>query len=327
MKYRKLGQTGLEISEIGFGAWGIGGGWGSKDDAEAVKSLQHAFNAGVNFYDTAYAYGDGHSEELIGRAFKGCREKIVIASKVPPKTLRWPTLDSEPVKETFPARWIVDCTERTLQKLGTDHIDLQQLHAWSDPYVEQAEWHEAMCRLRKDGKVLHFGVSANDWEPYNTVRLVESGMCDSVQVIYNIFEQRPAEKLLPAALKHNVGIIVRVPFEEGLLTGKFRPDHKFEEGDWRGDWLTPERLEAAEPKVKALEAELDSETCDLPALALKFVLAHPAVSTVIPGMRSCRHVDANCAVSGAQVLSPARVDGLKRHAFVHGWTYPWSQKK
>ncbi|MGQ9628723.1 MAG: aldo/keto reductase [bacterium] len=327
MRYRKLGRTGLSVSEIGYGGWGIGGGWGPRDDSEALRALGRALDLGVNFFDTALGYGDGHSEELIGRAVAGRRDKVVIATKIPPKTFRWPVLPHEPVSETFPKDWVIECTERSLKNLGTDYIDVQQLHAWTDPYNRQLDWYEGLERLREQGKVRYFGVSANDWDPYGPVNLVKSGRIDSVQVIYNIFEQRPEEELLPAALEHNVGIIVRVPFEEGLLTGRFGPDHKFPEGDWRGKWLTPDRLREASRRVERLRAFLRDDRPTLASLALKFVLSHPAVSTVIPGMRSVPHVEENCRASDGRLLSEGELAELKAHTFVHGWRYPWSQEK
>ena len=325
MRYRKLGRTDIEVSEIGFGGWGIGGGWGYRDDDGALWALKRALDLGVTFFDTAMGYGNGHSERLIGRAVAGVRDRVVIATKISPKTKRWPVLPHEPVSETFPADWIVECTENSLKNLGTDYIDVQQLHAWTPPYTEQLEWCEALSRLKEQGKVRAFGVSANDWDPYGPVDLVKSGMIDSVQVIYNIFEQRPAEQLLPGALEHGVGIIVRVPFEEGLLTGKMGPGYQFDEGDWRAKWLTAERLEEAARRVAALKPFLAEDRPTLAALALKFCLSHSAVSTVIPGMRRVEHVEANCAVSDAKLLSAEEVEALGAHAFAHGWSYPWSQ--
>lgn len=324
MKYRTLGRTGIKVSEIGFGGWGIGGGWGHRDDALAEKALNAAFDQGVNFYDSALGYGD--SEKIIGRVFKNRRDKVVLTSKVPPKTYKWPVLDHEPLETTFPASWIIECTEKSLKSYGTDHLDVQQFHSWVDPYVKLDEWYQAVDKLKKDGKIRAWGVSANDWDPYNTVGLVESGKADTIQVIYNVFEQRPAEKLLPAARKHNVGIIVRVPFEEGLLTGKIRPGHKFEDNDWRAEFLTSERLKEAEPHIKAVEAQLDSTYKDLPTLALKFVLAHEVVSTVIPGMRRPAHVGTNTAVSDLPALPAAKVKALQALKWYHGWPYPWAQK-
>ncbi len=327
MYYRRLGRTGIEVSEIGFGGWGIGGGWGRQDDAEATRALKRALELGVTFFDTALGYGNGHSEQLIGRAVADVRDRVVIATKIPPKTYRWPVLPHEPLSETFPADWIIECTERSLRNLNTDYIDVQQLHAWTPPYLTQLEWYEALTRLKEQGKIRAFGVSANDWDPYGPVELVRSGLIDTVQVIYNIFEQRPAEQLLPAALEHNVGIIVRVPFEEGLLTGKMGPDYVFDEGDWRARWLTPERLQEAARRVEALKSFLSDKCPTLPILALKFVLSHPAVSTVIPGMRRVAHVEADCAASDGRLLSAEELEALKEHAFVHGWKYPWSQEQ
>jgi aryl-alcohol dehydrogenase-like predicted oxidoreductase len=325
MQYRRLGRTGIEVSEIGYGGWGIGGGWGDQDDEEALRALKRALDLGVTFFDTALGYGNGHSERLIGRAVADVRDRVVIATKIPPKTSRWPVLPHEPVSETFPAEWVVECTEKSLRNLDTDYIDVQQLHAWTPPYTEQLEWYEALTRLKEQGKIRAFGVSTNDWDPYGSVGLIQSGLTDSVEVIYNIFEQRPAEKLLPAALEHDVGIIVRVPFEEGLLTGKMGPGHVFDEGDWRAEWLTPGRLEEAARRVEALEPFLAGDRPTLAALALKFCLSHPAVSTVIPGMRRIAHVEANCAVSDGRLLSEGEVEALGVHAFAHGWSYPWSQ--
>lgn len=324
MKYRTLGKTGIKVSEISFGGWGIGGGWGTKDDAMAEKALNLAFDRGVNMYDSAMLYGD--SEKIIGRVFKDRRDKVVLTSKIPPKTKGFPVLDHEPIETTFPADWIIECTENSLKAYGTDYIDVQQFHAWVDPYVQLDEWYQAIDKLKKAGKIRAWGVSANDWDPYNTVGLVESGKADTIQVIYNVFEQRPAEKLLPAAKKHNVGIIVRVPFEEGLLTGKIRKGHKFDDGDWRASFLTDERLAEAEPHVQAVEAQLDDTYKDLPTLALKFVLAHEAVSTVIPGMRRPAHVEANTAASDLPELSAAKVKALEAIKWYHGWPYPWAQE-
>jgi aryl-alcohol dehydrogenase-like predicted oxidoreductase len=325
MQYRSLGRTGISISEIGFGAWGIGGGWGDKDDEEALNALRRAFDLGINFYDTALGYGNGHSEGLIAKAFRGRRDKIVIASKVPPKTYRWPALPDQPLSQVFPRDWIIRCTEQSLKNLNTEYLDLQQLHAWTDAYMQQTEWLEAFETLKKQGKIRASGVSANDWDPYGAVNLVKSGWIDSVQVIYNLFEQRPQEQLLPAALEHNVGILARVPFEEGLLTGKLGPGYAFDKDDWRANWLTQERLVEAKRRVDALVPFLAPDRPSLAALALKFILSHPAVSTTIPGMRKIKNVEENAAASDGLLLDAATLAELHKHAFAHGWAYPWSQ--
>jgi aryl-alcohol dehydrogenase-like predicted oxidoreductase len=323
MQYRALGNSGLEVSEIGFGAWGIGG-WGERDDEEAQRALRQAFDLGINFYDTALGYGDGHSEKLIGEAFKRQREQVIIASKIPPKNWRWPVTDQNPVEETFPAEWVVEATEKSLKNLGTDYIDVQQLHAWTDAYTRQDEWLEGFRRLKEAGKVRAFGISVNDWDPYGGENLARSGLADSIQVIYNIFEQRPAERLLPAALEGQTGIIVRVPFEEGLLTGMLGPGYRFAPGDWRGEWLDEERLRESAARVEALRPFLAPDRPTLPILALKFALSHPAVSTVIPGMRRSAHVEANVQASDGKLLDQETLDKLREHAFTHGWSYPWS---
>jgi aryl-alcohol dehydrogenase-like predicted oxidoreductase len=324
MKYRRLGKTNLMISEIGFGAWGIGGGWGIQDDAGALSALRHAFELGVNFYDTAAVYGDGHSETLIGQAFQGQREKVVIASKIPPKTYKWPVTPGTSLAETFPREWIIECTERTLKNLGTDYLDLQQLHAWTDDFTTRLEWRDAFEELKKQGKIRAYGVSVNDWDPYGGVNLVKAGLVDSVQVIYNIFEQRPDGLLLPAALENGVGILARVPFEEGVLTGAFKPGHVFEPGDWRKEWLTPERLEIANQKLDRLREFLDENAPDLATLALKFILSNPAVTSTIPGMRKLRNVEANVRASDGSDLAPLVLEKLREQAFWHGWYYPWN---
>ena len=326
MQYRQFGRTELSVSDIGFGCWQLGGGWGRQDDREGIRALQVAFDKGVTFYDTAMAYGNGHSEQILGKVFKKGRDKIKIASKISPEINIWPALDTDPVEKSFAAEWIVECTEKSLKRLNTDYIDIQQFHCWADPWLESGDWLQAVEKLKKEGKIRYFGVSTNDWDPYNTVSLIESDLIDSVQVIYNLFDQRAAEKLLPAALKHQVGIIVRVPFEEGLLTGKFKPGVQWEKGDWRANWMTDERLKTATPRIEALQQESKEFGLDLPSLSLQFILAHPAVSVVIPGMRKVEHVKANTAVSDLAPLSQDVLDRLYEHKWYHGWLYPWDRR-
>ena len=326
MKQRTLGKTGIRVSEIGFGAWSIGGGWGPRDDQEAIECLQKAFDKGITHFDTALGYGNGHSEELIGKALGSHRSEITVSTKVPTKTGLWPALSDESIEDVFPTDYIIECTETSLRNLGMDYVDVQQLHAWTPSWVKEDAWLEAANKLKEQGKIRAFGVSANDWDPYGPVTLIESGLIDTVQVIYNIFEQRPSEKLLPAAIAHGVGVIVRVPFEEGLLTGKFRAGHQFADGDWRASWMTPERLEEAEPHILQVEKALSNRAPDMATLALKFILDHPAVSTVIPGMRRIAHVEANAAASGEPRLSAEDLTRLYASKWYHGWTYPWDRR-
>jgi len=324
MKYRALGRTGLQVSEIGFGTWGMGD-WMPRDDAGAVSALCRGFDVGITFYDTALAYGDGHGEELLRKAFGGRRDQVVIASKIPPKSYHWPVRDSDRLSDTFPAEWIIRSTEQSLRNLGADYIDLQLLHAWTGAYQALPEWREALLSLKQQGKIRAFGISANDWDPYGTVDLVRSGLVDCVQVIFNIFEQRPLERLFPAAEESDTGVVVRVPFEEGLLTGVIGPGHRFAEGDWRADWLTPERISEGARRVTRLERFLAPDRPTLALLALKFVLSQPVVGSVIAGMRRLAHVDANAAASDGQLLDEETLRGLRAHAFAHGWQWPWSE--
>jgi aryl-alcohol dehydrogenase-like predicted oxidoreductase len=311
MLLRTLGRTGLRVSEIGFGAWGIGGSWwGGTDDAEALKALIRAQELGVNFYDTAYVYGDGHSERLIARAFAESGRRGFVASKVPPKNREWPARPV-PLHETFPADWIVACTERSLTNLNTDCLDVQQLHVWHDDWAEAADWREAVHQLKAEGKIRFFGLSINDYEPENCLKAIRTGLVDTIQVIYNLFEQAPAERLFPACREHGVGLIVRVPFDEGGLTGTLRPDTTFQKGDFRADYFRGERLREVCERAKAFDFLLRDGISTPAEAALKFCLTDPAVSTVIPGMRKVRHVEANVRVSDGMLLSPEELVKLK----------------
>ncbi len=331
MQYRTMGRTGWQITEIGFGAWGIGGGWGALDDAGAKQALHRYLDAGGNFLDTAYGYGDGHSEQIIGEVLRerGANAasdsgRIYVASKVPPKTMKWPLRPDVSVKDSYPVDWVVQCAERSLKNLGVDTLDLLQLHAWTDEYNKQLDWYEALVKLREQGKVRAFGVSINDYVPESGVRLAQSGRVDAIQVIYNIFEQTPEHALFPAAQENGVGILVRVPFEEGALTGTLRPGATFHDDDWRGKYFTPERLALVEQHVTPLKGLLDAQTPSLALLALRFCLHHPAVSSVLPGMRRLSNVDANMTAPEVS-LAPEKLEALRAAAWQHGWVYPWSE--
>jgi aryl-alcohol dehydrogenase-like predicted oxidoreductase len=321
MEYRVLGKTKWKVSEIGFGGWGIGASWwGSTDDKESLAALKAAWDAGITFYDTAYVYGDGHSEELMAQALRG--KDAIIATKIPPKNQQWPPTPKTKIQDAFPSDWIVSCTERSLQKLSREAIDLTQLHVWTDAWIDRDEWKEAVARLKKQGKIRAFGVSINDHDPNSALKLVASGLVDTVQVIYNIFDQAPAEQLFPLCQKHNVGVIVRVPFDEGGLTGTLTKDTKFEKGDFRGQYFRGSNLTDTVARVEKLKSFLGNGTATMPDLALKFVLSHPAVSVVIPGMRKPRHVEANVRVSGAGLLDKKKLEQLKAHAWqrnFYGW--------
>lgn len=318
--YRTLGRTGLRVSEIGYGAWGIGkSGWVGAEDEESLAALQKAIDLGLNFIDTALAYGDGHSERLVGQVVRGHSEPIYVASKVPPKNGQWPARAGVPVAEAFPGDYIVACTERSLRNLGLDAIDVQQLHVWQDEWVGQGDWLEAVGRLKEQGKIRFFGVSINDHEPENALRLIASGAVDTVQVIYNAFDQSPEDRLFPACREHNVGVIVRVPLDEGGLTGRVTPESRFDEGDFRASYFRDDRKREVYERVQAIARDLGVAVEDVPELALRYTLSHPAVSTVIPGMRSVRNVERNMAVADGRPLSPGQIEALKRHRWIRNY--------
>lgn len=317
VRHRTLGKTGLEVSELGFGAWGIGGTmWIGADDDESLRALRRAIELGVDFIDTAYGYGDGHSERLVGEAVRISRETVRVASKIPPKNLTWPAPAGVPADEAFPTDWIVTCTERSLRNLGLETIDVQQFHVWSDEWVGQGDWLEGVERLKRDGKIRFFGVSINDHQPENAIRLVESGVVDTVQVIYNLFDQSPEDALFPAVSEANVGVIVRVPFDEGALTGAVRPETTFPDGDFRRSYFAGERKREVWERAEALAADLGVPAEELAEPALRFCLSHPAVSTVIPGMRSTRNVERNVRAAAAGPLDREQLAALRKHRWV-----------
>jgi aryl-alcohol dehydrogenase-like predicted oxidoreductase len=320
MNYRTLGRTGLHVSEIGYGAWGIGKGlWIGASDDESIKALNRAFDLGLNFVDTALGYGDGHSEILVGQAIKERSETIYVATKIPPKNYQWPAQRGVPVQETFPAEHVIECTEQSLKNLGLEAIDVQQFHVWSDEWVNQGDWLEAIQKLKKQGKVKFFGVSINDFQPENAIQLIETGVLDTVQVIYNIFEQSPEDNLFPACELHRVGVIVRVPFDEGSLTGKITPETRFEPTDFRSNYFRDDRKQQVYERVQNIASELGIPLDQMAETALRYVLSHEAVSTVIPGMRSARNVEGNCQAGDGRGLPKERVGQLKAHRWPHNF--------
>lgn len=315
MKYRILGRTDIEVSEVGYGAWGIGGiQWTGGDDDEARKALNLAIDQGLNFIDTALAYGGGHSERLVGEVARSRSEQITIATKIPPKNLTWPA-QPVPLEEVFPPDYIIECTEKSLRNLGVETIDLQQLHVWHDDWANRSEWIEALLKLREQGKVRYFGISINDYQPTNVIKALRTGYIDAVQVIYNIFEQAPQDELYPVCQELNIGVLARVPFDEGGLTGAIKPDTVFPKDDFRSWFFRGDLKQKVFARVEKLRILLGSEAATLPELALRFTLSHDAVSTVIPGMRSTRHVEANIACSDGNILSPELLERLKDFAW------------
>ena len=322
MRYRKLGRTGLEVSEVGIGTWGIGGlDWGSRDDRRSRRALHMAVDSGVNFVDTAYGYGKGRSEALIGQVLRdlGAGPKPIVATKVPLKTGVWPATDDMAVEDCYPGSWIRRCTEKSLRRLGVDRIDLQQFHFWADAWTEHGGWRETVADLKREGKVRFFGVSANDHEPDSVLRVLDTGAMDTVQVIYNVFDQSASERLLPKCAALDIGVIARSPFDEGSLTGTLRADTVFAEDDWRRGYFRGDRLATAAARARGVESVIGAEASSLADGALRFCLSEPAVSTVIPGMRSPGHVGENCAVSDGRLLSAGVLERLRDHAWARNW--------
>lgn len=319
MHYRKFGNTGLKVSDIGYGAWGIGKAmWVGADDSESLRSLHAARDAGVNFFDTALVYGDGHSEQLIARAF-GNSPDIVIASKVPPRDYVWDIQPGSPLRRTFPRQHVFASLDTTLHNLGREQIDIYQFHTWHDDWASEPEWLKTLSELKSSGKVRFVGISIQNHQPANVLRALDTGLIDAVQVIYNIFDQSPEDELFPYCEQHGIGVIVRVPFDEGALTGKLTPDTQFPEGDFRHMYFKDERKRQVWDAVQAIVRDTGITLDELPSLALRFCLTPKAVSTVIPGMRNVRHVAANVAASDAGSLPPAMLAKLRPHRWVRNF--------
>jgi aryl-alcohol dehydrogenase-like predicted oxidoreductase len=319
MKYRQLGRTGLEVSEIGYGAWGIGQSeWMGADDEVSLKSLKAARDAGVNFFDTALAYGMGHSEQLLARAF-GKSNDVIMASKVPPKNFVWPAQPGVPLREVFPKEYVLSSLDQTLKNLGRETVDLYQFHVWNDEWSDNEEWLSTIREIRGSGKARFLGISINDHQPANSLKVLATGLIDTVQVIYNIFDQSPEDELLPYCQKYHIGVLARVPFDEGSLTGKIRPDTSFPEGDFRHQYFGGDRKQQVWERVQRLTKDAAIPLEQLPQFALRFCLSHPAVSTVIPGMRTPAHVASNAAASDAGPLSAAVLAKVRPHRWVRNF--------
>jgi aryl-alcohol dehydrogenase-like predicted oxidoreductase len=316
MRYRKLGRTNWEVSEIGYGAWGIGGKqWLGGSDQESTAALERAIELGLNFIDTALAYGDGHSEKLVGKVAKDAKKKLFIATKVPPQNRLWPARPLIGIEEVFPYNYIVECTEQSLKNLDIEQVDLQQLHVWNPEWIKSDDWRRAFEDLKKSGKVGAVGVSINDHQPDSALELIETGLIDTVQVIYNIFDQSPEKHLFPLAQKKNVGVIARVPFDEGSLTGAINENTKFEPNDFRNFYFRGDRKKEVVERVQALQKDVGLKESPLAEVALRFCISNPAVTTVIPGMRTRRNVEANCPVSDKGSLPEKTLAVLRKHTW------------
>ncbi len=321
MHYRKLGKTGLEVSEIGFGAWAIGGSWGPQNEQDSIAALHKALDLGLNFIDTAAGYGNGKSERIIAQVLKTRPEKVTVATKTPPLPGKWPPSPYDDVDERYPEKYLRENVEVRLRNLQTDCLDVLQLHTWTRAWNRNPRPFEILRKLQAEGKIRAIGVSTPEPDQDSVIDLMRGGWIDTVQVIYNIFEQQPAAELLPVAQDMNVGIIVRVVFDEGSLTGKFTPATQFASDDFRRNYFAGDRLERAAGRADAIKADIADTGLTLAQVALKFALMHPAVSAVIPGIRSVAQAEANTGVSNVAPLSDALMLKLREHRWERGSWY------
>ena len=323
MRKRAFGRTGWQVSEVGYGMWGMGG-WSGSDDGESEQALQLAVDLGCNFFDTAWGYGAGHSEMLLGRLVRANPGRsLFTATKIPPKNMQWPSRRGDVLQNAFPAAHIREYVEKSLANLGLSSLHLIQFHVWEDDWAEDPQWQRAMDDLKREGLVEAVGVSINRWEPANVIRTLRTGCVDAVQVIYNIFDQNPEDELFPICRELNIGVIARVPFDEGSLTGTLTAGSSWPEGDWRNGYFVPENLAASVEHAERLRPLLPPGV-SMPELALRFILCNADVHTVIPGMRKAQHVRANLACSESAPLLPATLQQLRAQRWDRSPT-SWSQ--
>jgi aryl-alcohol dehydrogenase-like predicted oxidoreductase len=312
MKTRRFGRLGWGVSEIGYGMWGMAG-WTGSQDAESLASLQRAIDLGCNFFDTAWAYGDGHSEELLGQALRAnVGKKLYVATKVPPKNRQWPSKREFALDESYPPEYVFDYVDKSLKNLGAESLDLIQYHTWEDGWLDDPRTAHTIEKLRQSGKVRAVGISMNRWEPWNGIRAVKSGLVDAVQVIYNIFDQNPEDELFPACREKDVAVIARVPFDEGTLTGTLTVESKWPADDWRSTYFVPENLLSSVEHADALKYLIPPGS-SMAEMALRFILNNPDVATIIPGMRKIKNVEANTAASGKGPLPAVLHAELQKH--------------
>jgi aryl-alcohol dehydrogenase-like predicted oxidoreductase len=322
MRYRQFGRTGWQVSEIGYGMWGMGG-WSNSDDQQSLESLQASVNQGCNFFDTAYAYGEGRSEKLLGQTVRAnSGQRLYTATKIPPMNKQWPARPESTLKESYPPDHVEEYVHRSLRNADLQSFDLIQFHTWDDNWLRDDRWLYKLDDLRSQKLINAIGISLNRWEPWNGMLAVRTGQIDSVQVVYNIFDQNPEDDLFPACAEMKVAVIARVPFDEGTLTGTLTKESRWPEGDFRNTYFTPEKLIPSVERAEALKETLrhwndeHSSAITMPELALRFILTNPIVSTIIPGMRRLSNVEANIASSDAGPLPADLYEQLKEHRWV-----------
>jgi aryl-alcohol dehydrogenase-like predicted oxidoreductase len=311
MKITTLGKTGFKVSALGHGLWGMGG-WTDADDSVSRNAIAMAVEGGVSFFDSAFAYGEGHSDQLLGEAARRHAEKpMVLASKIPPANWTWPSNPKNALSEVFPRAHVREYAGRIRAAFGRP-IDVLQFHVWEDVWAKEAEWQDTVSELKREGVIKAFGLSLNRWEPENGLEAIETGHVDCVQVIYNIFDQAPEDVLFPVCLEKNVGVVARVPLDEGSLGGKMSLETRFPPDDWRSRYFCEENLVPTIARVEELKKAVP-EGMSLPEMALRFSWSHAAVSTVIVGMRGEAHVRANIAAAEKGDLPADLISSLRLH--------------
>lgn len=312
MRHRRFGRTGWNVGEVGYGMWGMGA-WTGSDDRESRDSLDRAVALGCNFFDTAWAYGMGHSELLLGALLKAHPERrLYTATKIPPLNAKWPARPEYLLDDVFPADHVRRYTEKSLENLGLDSLDLIQFHVWNDAWADDHRWQHAVEDLKHDRLVRAIGISINRWEPANAIRALRTGLIEAVQVVYNIFDQAPEDELFPVCRELDVAVIARVPFDEGTLTGGLTLETRWPEGDFRNNYFAGDNLRESVRRAEALRPHVP-EGESMAAMALRWILSNPAVSVVIPGMRKARHVEANLAASDRGPLGADLMAALRPH--------------
>jgi aryl-alcohol dehydrogenase-like predicted oxidoreductase len=312
MQHRRFGRLGWEVSAIGHGLWGMGG-WLDSNDDESLAALARSLELGCNFFDTALAYGDGKSERLLGVALKHHTGPAVrVATKVPPLNKKWPASADDALEDVFPADHLRRATEESLRNLGLESVDLQQLHVWTDEWADDERWQRAVDDLKREGLIRGFGISVSRLHPANVVRALRTGLVDSVQVVYNVFAQRAEDELFPVCREHDVAVVARVPFDEGSLTGALKRNQTWPAGDFRNSYFPPDVLDETLDRVAFLQTAVGAGR-SLPDAALRFVLARPEVSVVIPGMRSVAHVESNLASGDGTPIDAPRLAAMREH--------------
>ncbi len=316
MRYRIFGRTGWQVSEIAFGAWQIGGDWGHVDDDASVDTLLYAYEKGINFVDTAELYGKGRSEEVIGRSLREWRGgKIYVATKAQP--VRWPAPDdaNPPMRGRYPDWYLRENVEASLRRLGVERIDLYQLHCWTADGVQTLDWLETLNALRLEGKIDRIGVSIRDYRPEDGVDLARLGLVESIQVVFNLFEQRPAGRLFAAGAE--TAFIARVPLDSGSLVGNWTDATYagWEEGSVPAWLFRGERFAETLRRMRALQALCAPYYPTLAEAAMRYVLGQKRVSAVIPGMKNRAEVDMNVAYATGAAFPQALAEALPAHCW------------